>query len=494
VQQCVDLFSNSYARWGPKGRRPGEQVGQTAAQLRSHLDHDDAWIAMAYADEVLAGYCVGVRVDIADRGPLVWVSQLVVHPTYRQARVATTLLYRTWQFSRCYAWGRATANPFAVRALETATRRSCQTRRIRQAGPEILEFVRPHVPYLPRELVQENGLSQPRVDTRFFVDHSEMPDMQARAARADRPWALGNLRDGEEWFACTFEEQAPAAMDDARLSELLEAADRIWIQAYEGMTLDESHKWHAHASDEIDFVLSVIGGPRSARVLDVGCGDGRHVAALSKMGFDVTGVDVSSHLIERARVRCRDTEASFCVSDARDHLPDGPFDTVICLYDVIGSSSRSDDDREIVQRIASVLDDGGHVVASVMNTTPTLAALPAQNRPGSIQELLAALEALPSSATMQDTGAVFDPDLLVYFDGIYYRKERFAAAAGQTSSEFLVRDRRFASNEVRRLFEDSGLEVLEIRPVQAGSWLRTPPLSEDDPRAKELVVVARRPD
>ena len=41
--------------------------------------------------------------------------------------------------------------------------------------------------------------------------------------------------------------------------------------------------------------------PRGARILDVGCGQGRTGAYLHSRGHRVTGVDLDPHLIERAR-------------------------------------------------------------------------------------------------------------------------------------------------------------------------------------------------
>lgn len=51
--------------------------------------------------------------------------------------------------------------------------------------------------------------------------------------------------------------------------------------------------------DEIALAATVLGEPKS--VLDVGCGTGRIAVALQEMGYDVTGLDSSSAMIELAR-------------------------------------------------------------------------------------------------------------------------------------------------------------------------------------------------
>jgi SAM-dependent methyltransferase len=76
----------------------------------------------------------------------------------------------------------------------------------------------------------------------------------------------------------------------------------------------------------------VAAGALRGRVLDAGCGTGRHAVYLTEAGFDVTGFDFSPTAIERAGRRAADagSPARFVVADATDLSElDGPFDTVI---------------------------------------------------------------------------------------------------------------------------------------------------------------------
>jgi SAM-dependent methyltransferase len=330
------------------------------------------------------------------------------------------------------------------------------------------------------------------VDTQFFVSHDGMPAMRKGAARGERPWHLGELREGEEWFACTFRSQSPYPLGDRRLAELLASADGIWMQAYEGMTLDDRHLWHTHTDREVEEILAVAAVDAPTRVLDVGCGDGRHVEALTARGHDVIGTDISERLLERGRARDTVTHA-LRLLDARHEVPQGPFDLAICLYDVIGSSATPEDDHLILRNIVRALKPGGCVVASVMNAVSTLAQLPARHQVSTVEELILALEDLAPSTTMADTGAVFDPNLIVCFEGVFYRKEQFHGGDRHLPAELVVRDRRFTPRRLEELFLAAGFEVQEIRPVQAGHWSRLPALEPLDPHAKELLIIARAP-
>ncbi len=267
-------------------------------------------------------------------------------------------------------------------------------------------------------------------------------------------------------------------------------ADAIWIEAYERMTLDESHAWHRHTEREIVNILDRLSSGAIARIVDVGCGDGRHSVELAARGFDVLGLDISAHLVTRA-LPSGTANPRFQVADARRGVPEDGFDLALCLYDVIGSSARREDDASLVRALARSLRPGGYLAASVMNTGVTLGRLAPERRPMTNESFVAALEALPPSSTMEQSGSIFDPDHLLYFGSVYYRKEQFERGVSQLPAELVIRDRRFTRQELTDLLEGFGFEVLDVRPVQAGQWDREPPLDDDDERAKELFVLAR---
>ncbi|MBA3281830.1 MAG: class I SAM-dependent methyltransferase, partial [Acidimicrobiia bacterium] len=106
---------------------------------------------------------------------------------------------------------------------------------------------------------------------------------------------------------------------------------------------------------EVDFLVEVLGLEPGMRVLDVGCGPGRHAHALGRRGIESHGVDISARFIDLAR---QDAPAgvTFERLDAR-HLPfDGRFDTVISLCQ--GAFGLTDGDRAG----DSVLDPDGAVL------------------------------------------------------------------------------------------------------------------------------------
>src|SRR5437870_159195 len=84
---------------------------------------------------------------------------------------------------------------------------------------------------------------------------------------------------------------------------------------------------------EVDFVVDTLGLEPGQRLLDVGCGPGRHALALARRGFDIVGVDLSDAFVELARkhAAAEALPAVFDVLDVRALSYDAEFDAAICL-------------------------------------------------------------------------------------------------------------------------------------------------------------------
>jgi len=118
-----------------------------------------------------------------------------------------------------------------------------------------------------------------------------------------------------------------------------------------------------------DLVRELELGP-SARVLDVGCGPGRHAIELARRGFEVVGVDLSPSLIEAARERAgaAGVEVSFEVMDAREIPPTGDFDAAYCVCE--GAFGLLEDDLEnqrILHAIRGALHEGGRFFLTTLS-------------------------------------------------------------------------------------------------------------------------------
>jgi SAM-dependent methyltransferase len=105
--------------------------------------------------------------------------------------------------------------------------------------------------------------------------------------------------------------------------------------------------------------------PPGSRILDVGCGSGWLAEYFARLGYEVTGIDISPDLIEMSRERVArvpygvDHETplrcEFRVHDIEAAPLDEQFDAVVC-YD---SLHHFDDERAVVRHLSAMLPVGG---------------------------------------------------------------------------------------------------------------------------------------
>jgi SAM-dependent methyltransferase len=70
-----------------------------------------------------------------------------------------------------------------------------------------------------------------------------------------------------------------------------------------GRTYSKNKRLGVSTYTELPVILSLAGDVRGRRVLDVGCGPGRHARALIDRGALVTGIDVSEEMVKAATER-----------------------------------------------------------------------------------------------------------------------------------------------------------------------------------------------
>ena len=82
--------------------------------------------------------------------------------------------------------------------------------------------------------------------------------------------------------------------------------------------------------NEVAFIVDALGLEPGQRLLDVGCGPGRHAYGFAQRGIEVVGVDISQRFVDLANENAP-AGATFVRADARDLPFDAEFDAVISL-------------------------------------------------------------------------------------------------------------------------------------------------------------------
>lgn len=487
IAECAALYSGHYGFWNEPGKLIKKPVELKSSKLKEWFNTNTV-VATARLNGQLIAYAIAEQEEFENRGIVCWVTQLVVHIDHRNLDVAKTLLHSLWGFSNSYCWGLVSANPFAVRALEKATRRRCEPARIAKDLDFLLRFGQKWTSYVTQDAETDVTSISSQINTDFNLDHSEVPRMVEEVQRYGIEWKLGELRPRWEWMAFTFQDQEQMQLTNLEVRQMLDASEDIVQQAYSRMTLDSGHKWQRHTDAEVDFIMQQCHLSAGDSILDVGCGAGRHSIAAAHRGLKVTGVDFCAPLIERAVAAAIGTTTIFRVMDFRQRSLDMEFDAIVCLYDVIGSAVGRKSELQLLRNIKKHLRPGGYAVISVMNLTMTrknaTQLFSLEKEPNRLLELR-------PSKTMESSGDVFNPDfyMLDEAEGIVYRKEQFSEGR-HLPAELIVRDRRYTKTSIAAVAKAVDFEVVECRCVHAGGWDKD--LAEDHDSAKEILLVLRR--
>lgn len=217
-------------------------------------------------------------------------------------------------------------------------------------------------------------------------------------------------------------------------------------------------------AEEVAALRGMVELSAGTRVLDVGCGDARHLRALASEGVLGTGVDVSPGLIRAARDAAvtAGADVELLVGDARA-LPQvlgdraGTFDVAWSLCQGgLGTSPVTDPD--VLRGMAVAVRPGGRMILTLFHA------------------LFAARHLAPGDA--------FDPVHLVHHQRTEVR------GPDHTREPFDLWTASYTVRDAARLLVDAGLEMVSVRGAQPGAYgrRRAGEVALDDP---ELLVVAR---
>ncbi len=121
-------------------------------------------------------------------------------------------------------------------------------------------------------------------------------------------------------------------------------------------------------TQEVDHIVEALGLESGDRVLDVGCGPGRHAHELASRGIEVHGVDISERFVEIANGRAVDG-ATFERMDARALTFAAEFDAVVCLCQgAFGLMTADGEDVVVIDGMAKALRPGGRLALSAFSS------------------------------------------------------------------------------------------------------------------------------
>lgn len=219
---------------------------------------------------------------------------------------------------------------------------------------------------------------------------------------------------------------------------------------------------------EVDFLIEHLNLTPAQRILDMGCGTGRHALELGRRGYQVTGVDLSNGMLDQARQIAQAegiSTVTFQQADATRFTTDTRFDRAYCVCEgslgLVGTGSNPHEhDMAVLRSLYNALIPRGRLLITVLNAMRTIRLYQQSD-----------VEA-----------GLFDPATLT-------EANTLSTGEGDDALTVNVRERGFVMPELRLILQIIGFEVEHIGGGSAGAWAMRP-LELDE---YEIMAIVNKP-
>jgi len=225
---------------------------------------------------------------------------------------------------------------------------------------------------------------------------------------------------------------------------------------------------------ECDFIEQELGHDRSLRIIDIGCGTGRHAIELSMRGYSVTGIDLSESQLNRAREKAANAGLAidFQRHDARDLPFRGEFDAAIMLCEGGFPLMETDEmNYEILRNATACLKKPGRFIFTTLN-----GLFPLYH---SVEQFCAS-QGEPGNATYRSNT----------FDLMTFRDHNITSITDDSGKTREIRsnERYYVPSEITWLLKSLGYRTIDIYGAKLGAYSRQDKLTTED---FEMLVVAQ---
>jgi SAM-dependent methyltransferase len=242
------------------------------------------------------------------------------------------------------------------------------------------------------------------------------------------------------------------------------AADLTWYAQWFGEEYLQlyPHRDEEEARSAVELVLRHFALASDAHILDLACGQGRHLREFATLGFRAIGLDLSPYLLDLAR----ETGMPLVRGDMR-MLPfaSRSCDLVTNFFTSFGYFADPDDDRLVLSEVSRVLRHDAVFAFDFLNADRVRASLPSRDVSSVDGRLVRQVRGLVDDGrTVEKRIEILGPtDPIPH---IYYERVRL-----------------YSSFELSRMLADSGLQVVE----SFGSYAGDPPSSS----APRVILIGR---
>jgi ubiquinone/menaquinone biosynthesis C-methylase UbiE len=224
---------------------------------------------------------------------------------------------------------------------------------------------------------------------------------------------------------------------------------------------------------EVDFVEKELAENRAKRILDIGCGTGRHAVELAKRGYRVTGFDLAEGQLRRAREKAAEAGVSveFERRDATQPHFAEEFDAALMFCEGAFPLMETDEkNHAILLHAGKALKPGGKLMLTTLNALYPLFH--------SVKDFL----------TANDSGLT---DYKLTFDLMTFREHGSATFTDDDGQSLAIESnlRYYTPPEMRWLLQTAGFAQVDIFAAHLGQFSREHALTTED---FEMLIVAEK--
>ncbi len=252
------------------------------------------------------------------------------------------------------------------------------------------------------------------------------------------------------------------------------------MQWYESLFKDYSQTYDSErfthgTSGECDFIERELNYNKSLKILDVGCGTGRHSIELTKREYNLTGIDLSESMLEKARekAKAQNLNIEFIRHDARNLPFDKDFDVALMLCEGGFPLMETDEmNFEILRNVSKSLKDKCKFILTTLN---------------GLFPLYHSVEEFMQKSANGDNAAYRSNsfDLMTFRD---YNITEFTDDFGNKKSLY-CNERYYVPSEITWLLKSLGFKKIEIFGAKLGAFSREDKLTTEN---FEMLVIAER--
>lgn len=249
-------------------------------------------------------------------------------------------------------------------------------------------------------------------------------------------------------------------------------------QWYEALFTDYAKTYDKEAFtqgtlQEVSFIEKEIRGNKRVKILDVGCGTGRHAVELAKRGYNVTGLDLSPSQLKRAaeKAMAAGVKIKFIRKDARNFDFKGKFGLVIMLCEGGFSLMETDEmNYRILENCSKSLKKGGKFIFTTLNAMYPLVS--------SLKKIL-------------NDGAVGTKTGKITFDITTLREHSVMTFTDDHGRKKKLRcsERFYMPTELNWMLKSLGFRKIDIFGCTVGRFSRN---VKPSPKTFELIAIAQR--